>query len=159
MESCPSGRRCSTRNAVDWKVSRVRIPNSPPPDWVWTQSAFRTQFLFWFYARIWSWYLFRNGEIKMASDCGFYDLTPFSFDARLRRQLHVKCENQAFHARTEQHLVPNFTTGWQRMIPPEEGGPLPSFQRSAFSTARPDARKYLPWWKYRCVPATPIAIQ
>ena len=29
-ESCPSGRRCSTRNAVDRKVSRVRIPNSPP---------------------------------------------------------------------------------------------------------------------------------
>lgn len=30
MESCPSGRRCSTRNAVDREVSRVRIPNSPP---------------------------------------------------------------------------------------------------------------------------------
>ena len=29
-ESCPRGRRCSTRNAVDRKVSRVRIPNSPP---------------------------------------------------------------------------------------------------------------------------------
>ena len=30
MESCPSGRRCSTRNAVSRKASRVRIPNSPP---------------------------------------------------------------------------------------------------------------------------------
>ena len=30
MESCPSGRRCSTRNAVGRKASRVRIPNSPP---------------------------------------------------------------------------------------------------------------------------------
>lgn len=29
-ESCPSGRRCSTRNAVSRKASRVRIPNSPP---------------------------------------------------------------------------------------------------------------------------------
>ena len=29
-ESCPSGRRCSTRNAVGRKASRVRIPNSPP---------------------------------------------------------------------------------------------------------------------------------
>ena len=28
--SCPSGRRCSTRNAVSRKASRVRIPNSPP---------------------------------------------------------------------------------------------------------------------------------
>ena len=30
MESCPSGRRCSTRNAVRVKPPRVRIPNSPP---------------------------------------------------------------------------------------------------------------------------------
>ena len=30
MESCPSGRRCSTRNAVSRKGPRVRIPNSPP---------------------------------------------------------------------------------------------------------------------------------
>ena len=29
-ESCPSGRRCSTRNAVYRNVPRVRIPNSPP---------------------------------------------------------------------------------------------------------------------------------
>ena len=29
-ESCPSGRRCSTRNAVSRKGPRVRIPNSPP---------------------------------------------------------------------------------------------------------------------------------
>ena len=29
-ESCPSGRRCSTRNAVCRKAPRVRIPNSPP---------------------------------------------------------------------------------------------------------------------------------
>ena len=29
-ESCPSGRRCSTRNAVSRKASRVQIPNSPP---------------------------------------------------------------------------------------------------------------------------------
>ena len=30
MESCPSGRRCSTRNAVKSNLPRVRIPNSPP---------------------------------------------------------------------------------------------------------------------------------
>ena len=30
MESCPSGRWCSTRNAVSRKGPRVRIPNSPP---------------------------------------------------------------------------------------------------------------------------------
>ncbi len=30
MESCPSGRRCSTRNAVWGNSPRVRIPNSPP---------------------------------------------------------------------------------------------------------------------------------
>ena len=30
LESCPSGRRCSTRNAVRVKPPRVRIPNSPP---------------------------------------------------------------------------------------------------------------------------------
>ena len=30
VESCPSGRRCSTRNAVSRKGPRVRIPNSPP---------------------------------------------------------------------------------------------------------------------------------
>ena len=30
MESCPRGRRCSTRNAVWVKPPRVRIPNSPP---------------------------------------------------------------------------------------------------------------------------------
>ena len=29
-ESCPSGRRCSTRNAVCLTAPRVRIPNSPP---------------------------------------------------------------------------------------------------------------------------------
>ena len=29
-ESCPSGRRCSTRNAVWGNSPRVRIPNSPP---------------------------------------------------------------------------------------------------------------------------------
>ena len=29
-ESCPSGRWCSTRNAVSRKGPRVRIPNSPP---------------------------------------------------------------------------------------------------------------------------------
>ena len=29
-ESCPSGRRCSTRNAVWSDPPRVRIPNSPP---------------------------------------------------------------------------------------------------------------------------------
>ena len=29
-ESCPSGRRCSSRNAVWVKPPRVRIPNSPP---------------------------------------------------------------------------------------------------------------------------------
>ena len=29
-ESCPRGRRCSTRNAVCRKAPRVRIPNSPP---------------------------------------------------------------------------------------------------------------------------------
>ena len=30
LESCPSGRRCSTRNAVWGNSPRVRIPNSPP---------------------------------------------------------------------------------------------------------------------------------
>ena len=30
LESCPSGRRCSTRNAVSRKGPRVRIPDSPP---------------------------------------------------------------------------------------------------------------------------------
>ena len=30
MESCPSGRRCSTRNAVWGNSPRVRIPDSPP---------------------------------------------------------------------------------------------------------------------------------
>lgn len=39
MESCPSGRRCSTRNAVSRKASRVRIPNSPPVESLDTQFA------------------------------------------------------------------------------------------------------------------------
>ena len=40
MESCPSGRRCSTRNAVCRNAPRVRIPNSPPEKGLASASPF-----------------------------------------------------------------------------------------------------------------------
>ena len=58
MESCPSGRRCSTRNAVSRKGPRVRIPNSPPVESLDTQFAFGAFLFIQLSARADSRYLF-----------------------------------------------------------------------------------------------------
>ena len=60
MESCPSGRRCSTRNAVSRKGPRVRIPNSPPSS---SQAMYR---LWRFFYKTLPIHLFSLGRAKLS---------------------------------------------------------------------------------------------
>ena len=134
-ESCPSGRRCSTRNAVSRKGPRVRIPNSPPESPVnmrvcWTflfcsssendAKSWKEQAVFWReQGGFWAFFLYSNPPISPPYCCPQFQ--------------PICCRN------------PPFPAGAFRL-------PLPAL-RTAWSCSQGE-RRYSPWWKNRCVPAS-----
>ena len=131
MESCPSGRRCSTRNAVSRKGPRVRIPNSPPESPVnmrvcWT-------FLFCSSsendAKSWK----EQAVLRELGGFGFFPLfEPINQPALLLSAISA-------------HLLPKSTVS---------GNAIPFTIACAEDSlgCNPDGRRYSPWWKKIAVP-------
>ena len=86
-ESCPSGRRCSTRNAVDRKVSRVRIPNSPP------QKACKQARLQAFFLCL---FLRVSDQSRLLFFSPDFRLSPFSVCARIELTISVSKYKNCF---------------------------------------------------------------
>ena len=136
MESCPSGRRCSTRNAVSRKGPRVRIPNSPPESpvnmrvcWTFlfcsssenTAKSWKEQAVFWReLGGFWAFFLHSNPSISPPCCC-----------AQFRP---ICCRNLPFQGVAYRLPSPALRTAWSC----SQGG-----------------RRYLPWWKNHCAPASP----
>lgn len=137
MESCPSGRRCSTRNAVSRKGPRVRIPNSPPKSPVnmrvcWTflfclleeappPKSWKEQAVFWREQGGFSaFFLYSNPYVS--PPCCYPQFRP------------ICCRNLQSPARAFRLPSPALRTAW---------------------SCSPDGRRYSPWWKNHCVPTSP----
>lgn len=126
MESCPSGRRCSTRNAVSRKASRVRIPNSPPKSpvtmrvcWTFlfcllgeaTPKSWKEQAVFWReLGGFWAFSLHSNPSVSPPGCCPQFR--------------PICCRNPPFQEAAYRLPSPAPKTAWN---------------------CSPDGRRYLPW--------------